>query len=104
MSPGMCARDCQLKTENGYCSVTGCRYPLSTDIVIQSSGTFVKGENKMETVTITMGEAVSLFDYLEIHLLDDIRSDYDIDSMEWLHNMMNVWKKCKEVATGNDKL
>jgi len=117
MSDGMCVRDCRFKTANGYCGLTlkGCIYPLSTEIVIQSNGTagvLKKGENKMDTetittweaVAITKGEAVSLFDYLEIHLLDDIRSDYDIDSMEWLHNMMNVWKKCKEVAIGNDKL
>ena len=51
-------------------------------------------------VILTQDEAVSLADFLEIHLIDDIRNDTDIDSLEWLANMMSIYKKCKVVDDG----
>lgn len=63
------------------------------------------GDNCVETpqftqtdyhvVILTQDEAVSLADFLEIHLIDDIRNDTDIDSLEWLANMISIYKKCK---------
>ena len=50
----------------------------------------------MADITITKDEAESLLDWLEIHLIDDIRDDTDCDSMEWLSNMMSIYNKCKE--------
>ena len=49
-------------------------------------------------VNISLDEAESLLDWLEIHLIDDIRGDADVDSMEWLSNMMSIYNKCKAVA------
>lgn len=49
-------------------------------------------------VNITHDEAESLLDWLEIHLIDDIRGDTDVDSMEWLSNMMSIYNKCKGAA------
>ena len=46
-------------------------------------------------VILTQDEAISLADFLEIHLIDDIRNDTDIDSLEWLANMISIYKKCK---------
>ena len=51
-------------------------------------------------VNITNAEAESLLDWLEIHLIDDIREDTDADSMEWLSNMISIYNKCKAVAKG----
>lgn len=52
----------------------------------------------MKEIVITGDEAESLLDWLEIHLIDDIRNDEDVDSVEWLANMMSIWKKCKEAT------
>ena len=48
-----------------------------------------------KTVTLTNDEAVSLLDYLELNLIEYIRSDPDTDSMEWLCNMTSIYQKCK---------
>lgn len=48
-----------------------------------------------QTVLLTKPEAESLLDWLECHLIDDIRSDEDVDNMGWLSNMMSIYNKCK---------
>lgn len=52
----------------------------------------------MTGITITMDEAESLLDYLEINLIQNIRDDTDVDSMEWLCNMVSIYMKCKEAV------
>ena len=37
-------------------------------------------------------------DWLEINLIQDVKDDPDCDSMEWLCNMVSIYKKCKEVV------
>lgn len=49
-------------------------------------------------VTLTKAEAESLLDWLEINLIQDVKDDPDCDSMEWLCNMVSIYKKCKEVV------
>lgn len=47
-------------------------------------------------IEITKGEAESLMDFIETNIFDNIRADEDVDSIEWLCNIMSVYKKCKE--------
>lgn len=49
-------------------------------------------------IELTRGEAESLLDFIELNLIQDIRDDVDIDSMEWLANMVSIWAKCKEAT------
>lgn len=53
---------------------------------------------RADMIMLTRDECESLLDWLEIHLIDDIRGDDDIDSMEWLSNMMSIYNKCKAVS------
>lgn len=53
---------------------------------------------KADMILFTRDECESLLDWLEIHLIDDIREDTDVDSMEWLSNMMSIYNKCKAVS------
>lgn len=46
-------------------------------------------------IEITKSEAYSLRDFIENYLFDAIRNDVEIDNMEWLNNIMSVYKKCK---------
>lgn len=46
-------------------------------------------------IEITKDEAESLVDYIEMNIFDIIRNDPDIDSIEWLANIMAVYQKCK---------
>ena len=46
-------------------------------------------------IEITKDEAESLMDFIEINIFDIIRNDPDIDSIEWLKNIMAVYQKCK---------
>lgn len=45
-------------------------------------------------VNITSSEATSLRDFIEFNLIDVIRNDEDIDSLLWIHNILNVYRKC----------
>lgn len=46
-------------------------------------------------IEITKGEAESLADLIEMNIFDIIRNDSDTD-IEWLENIMAIYKKCKE--------
>ena len=52
-------------------------------------------------IEITKDEAESLADFIEVNIFDIIRNDPDIDSIEWLENLMAVYKKCK-IGEKND--
>ena len=47
-----------------------------------------------KNITITPSEAVSLADFIQLNLIDVIRNDVEIDSIEWIYNLINVYKKC----------
>ena len=42
---------------------------------------------------LTKDEAYSLCDFLDTALIPYIRDDPDVDSVEWLMNMMNAYQK-----------
>ena len=45
-------------------------------------------------IKITDSEATSLQEFIEFALYDYIRNDVDIDSLLWLYNILNIYKKC----------
>ena len=54
-------------------------------------------------VFITKQEAESLEDFIWCGLLPYIRDiDLEIDNLEWVRNICNVWKKCKEAGEKNE--
>ena len=53
-------------------------------------------------VQLSKDEAISLCDYLELNLIESIRADPDVDSIEWLRNMTRIWEKCKKAAEEPD--
>lgn len=62
----------------------------------------------MKTVELTEGEAYALAEIISMNLFDIIRNDTDIDSMEWLNNVLSAYKKMREcsgyvdLTDGND--
>lgn len=50
-----------------------------------------------EEVTLTESEACSLADFLENHLISVIRSDIDIENINYLVNLVHIYDKCLEV-------
>ena len=46
-------------------------------------------------IEITKDEAELLADLIEMNIFDIIRNDPDTDSIEWLENIMAIYKKCK---------
>lgn len=48
-------------------------------------------------VEITNSEAESLAEFLDLYLIQVIRDDIDIDSMEWLCNLCRIYEKCNGV-------
>lgn len=53
-------------------------------------------------IEITSSEATSLRDFIEFNLLDVIRNDEDIDSLLWVYNILNVYRKCGGLKEYND--
>lgn len=53
-------------------------------------------------VKITSSEAASLRDFIEFNLIDAIRNDADIDSLLWVYNILNVYRKCGGLEEYND--
>lgn len=62
----------------------------------------------MAEITLTKGEAESLLDFLECHLIDCIRSDEECDNLVYVENLIRIWRKCggrrvdDEAALGGD--
>lgn len=44
-------------------------------------------------IQISDGEGTSLKDFIEYHLLDSIRNDPEIDSLLYVWNILNVYRK-----------
>lgn len=54
----------------------------------------MKGESTM--VTLTKDEAYAVAAHIDGTLFDSIRNDTDIDSMQWLRNIIHAYEKlCK---------
>ena len=53
-------------------------------------------------VNLTTDEADALLDWLETHLIGDIRADEDVDNMEWLTLMVSIYNKCRGVENTNE--
>ncbi len=47
-------------------------------------------------IEITKDEAESLMDLIETNIFKIIRDDVDVDSIKWLVNIMNIYRKCRE--------
>lgn len=45
-------------------------------------------------VNITSNEVTSLKDFIRFNLLDVIRNNEDINSLLWVYNILNVYRKC----------
>lgn len=48
-------------------------------------------------VVIANSEAESLADFIALNLIQVIRDDEDVDSMEWLCNLCRIYEKCNGV-------
>jgi hypothetical protein len=46
---------------------------------------------------LTESQVVSLLDYIEINFIQAIRDDTDVDSIEYVCNICDVYKKLKKI-------
>lgn len=54
-------------------------------------------------IEINTMEAETLVDFIEINIFQIIREDTEIDNMNWLVNMVNIYLKCKEAVETSEK-
>ena len=54
-------------------------------------------------IEITKDEAVALIDLIELNIFDIIRNDENIDGVDWLCNIMAIYKKCKTGEANNEE-
>lgn len=50
----------------------------------------------MNEVILTPDEAESLAEYFELYLISNIKQDEDIDCLEWLCHLCDIYRKCLE--------
>lgn len=54
-------------------------------------------------IEITRREKCVITDLIETMLFDAIRNDPEIDSMEWLCDVVSIYNKCKGGAAGGEE-
>lgn len=59
-------------------------------------------DKKRFSFEFSEGEVIGLIDFFETNLFDAIRNDTEIDSINWLCNMTNIYKKLKEAGVQED--
>lgn len=47
-------------------------------------------------IEITQSQAESLLDFIEVHFLSSLRNDVDIDNMQYVANICDIWKMLNE--------
>ena len=47
---------------------------------------------------LTKEECIAICDFIEINIFDNIRRDDEIDNINWLVMMMDIYKRAKEKA------
>lgn len=56
---------------------------------------------KGKSINLTNGEAYSLAEFIDMQLLNYIREDTDIDSLQWLRNVVHAYEKLCEYSGYN---
>ncbi len=54
-------------------------------------------------IKITKSEAETLVDLIESYIFEIIREDTGIDSIQWLDNMMSIYRKCNTSEFKNEE-
>ena len=47
-------------------------------------------------IEITQSQAESLLDFIEVPFLSSLRSDVDIDNMQYVANICDIWRMLNE--------
>lgn len=53
---------------------------------------------KRFTFNFSEGEVTALIDFFETNLFEKIRNDMEIDNINWLCDITNIYKKLKEAG------
>ena len=81
-------------------NITGGK-EMSKEVVIGQEGLIIQ---QSSTVTLTLDEAEALEEYLWDSLIPYIKNDEtDIDNLNWIRLICEVWKKCKDVIDRRKK-
>ena len=55
----------------------------------------------MDELKLTKDEAYSLADFLDVNLIQTMRNDPDVDSMQWLCNIVHAYEKLAKYSGYN---
>lgn len=53
------------------------------------------------TISLTKTQIDNLIEFFDICFIDSIRNDGDLDNMDYLCNMMDIYNKLKTLEKGN---
>jgi hypothetical protein len=53
-------------------------------------------------ITLTTDEALSICDFIELYYIQSIHNNEDVNNMQYVYNISNIWKKCKDEITPKD--
>lgn len=52
-------------------------------------------------ITLTISQIQNLIEFIEFEFIDSIRDDEEIDNIDYIVDMMDVYKKLKETLTNS---
>lgn len=52
-----------------------------------------QGKHEPQSIDLTKDEAYAIANHIDSTLIEEIRSDVDIDSMQWLRNIIHGYEK-----------
>lgn len=55
-------------------------------------------QEDIAVIELTKSEAYSLADFISMNLIDIIRNDTEIDSMQWIRNIVHAYEKLCEYS------
>lgn len=55
---------------------------------------------QMNAVQLTKSQCKNVAEFIELHLIDAIRDDDDLDNVAWIADMIEAWKALEKAGGG----
>lgn len=72
------------------------KYEETMEMIRQRTG-MAQDSDDSRVICFTRGEVESLSDYLDVYLPGNLQEDAEWDNLQWLYNIMSVWKKIDDL-------
>ena len=96
-SYGNCCYNCPLE----YNEIGDCNFRKETDLIDQYYNAAFPNEF---AITLTKSQAENLLEFIDIYFINSIRGDEEVDDMNYLCDMCDIYKKLKDILEKNKQI